>query len=304
MEIKPTDSEIRKYKMTWAEVFRRLKRLKARLYNYTGGNKIKAYGIPRGGQIVAGLLGPEHVVETVEDANVIVDDIIDSGSTAERWSKKHRLMVDTLVDKVHVVEDSKLPWVVFPWERMDEDMGPKESVRRIIEFIGEDPNRDGLRETPDRVLKSLYEMTAGYWQEPMDILSKTFDIRTDEMVVLDGIRFASLCEHHILPFTGTATVGYIPNKKVIGISKLARLVEIYARRLQVQERMTHEIAYALMDGPVKPIGVGVIVEAAHQCMGCRGVKQPDARMVTSCLLGAILDDPKARAEFLHFAPRR
>jgi len=270
MEIKSANSKVHRYKMTWAEVYRRLTRMKTAINTFTIAHRmrmpVKIYGIPRGGMVIAGLLSHEvnSLAENVDEAEIIVDDIIDSGTTASDWARRFGKPVFALVNKRDNIEDSKLGWVVFPWERGDQEQGPEDNIRRIIEFIGEDPNREGLRETPSRVLRAYEEMTSGYRQEPMDILAKTFDIVTDEMVVLDGIRFSSLCEHHLLPFTGTATVGYIPSKRVVGISKLARLVDVYARRLQVQERMTYEIAYALMDCPVKPIGVGVIVKASHQ----------------------------------------
>jgi GTP cyclohydrolase IA len=173
------------------------------------------------------------------------------------------------------------------------------AVRTILTHIGEDPTRDGLRDTPLRVAKAWLEMTSGYHDDPAEILSRTFDVDTDEMVVLRNVEFYSTCEHHMLPFYGTATVGYIPGK-VVGISKLARLVNCYGRRLQIQERLTRQIAEAV-DRHLNPKAVGVVIKAHHMCMGCRGVRQANTEMVTSAMLGAFRFDPQARDEFLRFA---
>lgn len=174
------------------------------------------------------------------------------------------------------------------------------AVMQLLEIVGEDPTRDGLIETPQRVVKALREMTSGYHEDPAAILSKQFEVgNVDEMVVVRGIEFTSLCEHHLLPFVGTATVAYVPKARVVGLSKLARLVDVFARRLQVQERLTREVAEALMSN-VDAKGVGVVAEAQHACMSCRGVKKV-ATMVTSCLLGDMRDDAKMRAEFLSLA---
>ena len=160
---------------------------------------------------------------------------------------------------------------------------PHDAVVRILRYLGEDPERDGLVDTPARVLKALVEMTAGYWLDPSEILARTFDQPHDQMVLVRGVAFTSLCEHHLLPF----------------LSKLARLVECYAQRLQVQERMTQQICDA-MAKHLQPGGCGVIVRARHQCMACRGIRK-DAEMVTSALFGSLRDDARARAEFLTLA---
>lgn len=170
------------------------------------------------------------------------------------------------------------------------------AVETLLRLLGEDPHRDGLRETPSRVVKALLEMTAGYDESPEDILSKTFDERSDELVVLRGIDFHSTCEHHLLPFHGVAHVGYLPGK-VVGISKLARLVQCFARRLQIQERMTRQIAEAVEEH-LDARGVGVVVTAHHLCMGCRGVKLPATQLVTSAMLGTLRKNSNTRAEFL------
>ena len=172
----------------------------------------------------------------------------------------------------------------------------EEAVTTLLRFIGEDPERDGLQDTPARVVKAWREMTAGYAEDPAEILSRTFAETSDEMVILRGISFYSTCEHHLLPFYGEAVVGYLPGK-VVGISKLARLVECFAKRLQVQERMTRQIAEAV-ETHLEARGVGVVLRAHHLCMGCRGVRQEETEMVTSSMLGTLRTDATSRAEFL------
>lgn len=177
---------------------------------------------------------------------------------------------------------------------------PITAVRTLLAMIGEDPTRPGLLDTPDRVVRAFVEMTEGYHVDPADVLARRFADRCDEMVVVSDIDFTSLCEHHLLPFVGVAAIGYLPDDEVVGLSKLARLVDVFARRLQVQERMTDQIADALWDH-VGPLGVGVVVQAKHSCMGCRGVRKPGATMTTSAMRGAMRDNPETRAEFLRLA---
>ena len=170
----------------------------------------------------------------------------------------------------------------------------KEHIREILKYIGEDPDRDGLKETPDRVVRSWVEMFSGYNQDPHSVL-KTFEDGYDEMVLLKNIEFSSTCEHHFLPFMGEAHIAYIPNKRVIGISKLARVLEIYSRRLQIQERLCAEVTKAL-DEVLTPLGSACILEASHLCMVCRGVKKQHSVMVTSSLTGVFRNKPEVRQE--------
>ena len=176
------------------------------------------------------------------------------------------------------------------------------AVRTIIRWTGEDPERDGLRETPARVTRAFEEFFAGYGQDPAEILKKTFEEIEgyDEMIVLRGIRFESHCEHHMAPIIGQAWVGYIPNGRVVGISKLARVVDVYAKRLQIQEKMTAQIANTIND-VLEPQGVGVIIKASHHCMTTRGVHKPDTDLVTSRMLGCFRDNSLTRQEFLGMA---
>lgn len=173
-------------------------------------------------------------------------------------------------------------------------------VRALLRGVGEDPNREGLRATPSRVAESMRFMTQGYAQDPRRILGDAvFEEETDEMVVVRDVEVYSLCEHHLVPFFGKAHVGYLPKGRIVGLSKIPRIVDAYARRLQVQERLTSQIAKALFD-VLAPRGVGVVVEAQHLCMMMRGVEKQNSRAVTSCMLGLFRSDARTRAEFLDF----
>ena len=178
-------------------------------------------------------------------------------------------------------------------------------VRRMLRMIGEDPSREGLRKTPERFEKALRYLTSGYHQDPEKILNGAmFSVCYDEMVVVKDIEVFSLCEHHLLPFFGQCHVGYIPSKKVIGLSKVARLVNMYARRLQIQERLTSQIAEAIQE-KISPEGVGVIIEARHLCMVMRGVEKQHSQAVTSAMLGVFRENKQTRDEFLALIrPRR
>jgi len=175
----------------------------------------------------------------------------------------------------------------------------EQAVRTLLRWAGDDPDREGLIETPARVARAYEEWFAGYGEEPEELLQRTFEevAGYDEMVLLRGIRFESHCEHHMAPIIGRAHIGYVPHHRVVGISKLARLVEVYAKRLQIQERITAEIANTL-ERVLQPLGVAVIIEGTHGCMTSRGVSQRDATMVTSRMLGVFRDQPETRHEFL------
>ncbi len=176
------------------------------------------------------------------------------------------------------------------------------AFRTIIRWAGDDPSRGGLIETPGRAARAFEEFFVGYAQDPVEILSKTFEETCgyDDMIVLRAIGFESHCEHHMAPIVGRAWVGYIPDGRVVGISKLARVVEVFAKRLQIQEKMTAQIANTI-DEVLKPLGVGVVIKATHHCMTTRGVHKPGADLVTSRMLGRFRDDPATRREFLALA---
>jgi len=175
----------------------------------------------------------------------------------------------------------------------------EEAVRTLIKWAGDDPTREGLVGTPDRVVRSYEEFFAGYDQDPEEILKRTFEETDgyDEMVVLRDIRFESHCEHHMVPILGKAHIAYMPKKRVVGISKLARIIEVYAKRLQIQEKMTAQVANVIQD-VLDPLGVAIVIEAQHQCMTTRGVYKPGVTMVTSRMLGAFRNNIATRKEFL------
>ena len=175
------------------------------------------------------------------------------------------------------------------------------AVRTLIQWAGDDPDREGLVDTPARVVRSYEELFAGYAADPREYLRRTFDEvgGYDELVVLTRIPVVSFCEHHMLPFLGLAAVGYLPDKRVVGISKLTRVVQGFARRLQIQEKLTAEIADAICE-VLQPRGVGVVIQSEHSCMTMRGVNTPGSSLTTSTLLGVVRDDPRTRQEFLQY----
>ena len=258
----------------------------------------KIWGIPRGGAIVAGMARRYGaiVVTDPREADVAVDDIIDSGMTAQSVYETHGLNTVALINKERDRIDS---WVHFPWEESSEQ-DIASSVTRIIEYLGDNPRRNGLLETPQRVVKSWNTLFSGYQYNPKNDL-KWFEDDTDEMVICQGINFFSTCEHHMLPFFGTVAIGYIPNGKVIGVSKLARLVIGYSRRLQIQEQLTRQIGEALTP---HVLGVGVHVVGQHLCMMSRGVEQQASTMITNYLTGRFRESDAARAEFLTAVQQR
>ena len=177
-------------------------------------------------------------------------------------------------------------------------------MRRIIELLGEDPNREGLKNTPERFEKAMRFLTKGYGQDPDKVLNGAmFNVCYDQMVVVKDIEMYSLCEHHMLPFFGKCHVAYLPNKKVVGLSKIPRLVNLYSRRLQIQERLTNQIAQAI-EKAIAPLGVGVVIEARHMCMVMRGVEKQNSQAVTSAMLGSFRDNQQTREEFLSLIARK
>ena len=179
-----------------------------------------------------------------------------------------------------------------------------DATRQVLSALGEDPERQGLLDTPRRVAKMYGELLSGYATDPVQVLNGAlFDVEYDGMVVVKDIEFHSMCEHHMLPFSGHANVGYLPDHKVVGLSKVPRLVDVFARRLQVQERLTQQVAHAIST-LVRPKGVGVVIEASHMCSVMRGVRKQDAAMVTSSMLGVFRTDPATRNEFLSIVRSR
>jgi GTP cyclohydrolase I len=276
---------MKKHKVTWEEIYLKIETLK----NSLETNFDKIYGIPRGGQVIAGLTG--MAVDTPEEATIIIDDLYDSGTTYKKWLKKYP-------DKEFVFLFNKEfeyqnTWLEFPWEESGEKE-VEENVVRLLEYFGEDVNREGLKETPKRFVKFFDEFL-----NPPKWNCTTFDSEGyDEMIVQSNIPFHSLCEHHIAPFFGEGFIAYIPNKKIVGLSKLARCLETFSRKLQNQERITNEVAEFLQK-ELNPLGIAVVLKAKHMCMEMRGVKKHDTYTTTSKMMGVFKEDINARQEFLN-----
>lgn len=285
--------------LTWKECYELADKLCNQIVSVVHSPKgVKIYGIPRGGMNAAQAVIERQIgvclVENPEDADVFVDDIIDSGKTRDEWNRKYPWT--PFFGLIERTEDNKDVWYVFPWETTEQN-GPEDNIRRLLEYIGEDPNREGLLETPKRILKSYDRLFGGYKKKPEDLMKVFEDGACNEMVILKNIKFYSTCEHHMLPFHGVAHVAYIPNGKVIGVSKLARLVDMYARRMQIQERIGTQVVEALMKH-LDAKGAACIIEAQHMCMTARGVENQTSILTTSALRGAFLDNIQTRMEFL------
>lgn len=278
-----------KRKITWEEVFQRLMK-----YDHQG-NFI--YGVPKGGMIAAGFLKVASTTNDPSKANIILDDLIDSGATREKYKQMYPdIPFVGLFDKE---KENITDWLIFPWE-YEHPMGEEsveQNIVRILQYLGEDVKREGLVDTPKRVVQSWEEIYGGYKIKPASLMTVFKNPGWDEIVLLKDIEFYSTCEHHMLPFYGKAHVAYIPNEHVIGISKLARLVDIYARRLQIQENIGDQVTDALMKH-LNPLGAACIIEARHTCICSRGVGKQDSIMTTSSMKGAFKEVPAARQELM------
>jgi GTP cyclohydrolase I len=256
---------------------------------------IHVYPVPRGGIPVVYLLQRYlqiRIVDDPEQAHVVVDDIVATGKTKERFAKYSAPFLAL------IPQAAPGDWYVFPWE--GDSAGSSEDIFvRLLQFVGEDPSREGLKETPHRMAKAWQFWCSGYGSDPKSIL-KTFadgGERYDGMLWVKDIPFYSQCEHHLAPFFGTCSIAYLPDKRIVGLSKFARLVDAFSRRLQVQERLTTQIADAIQE-VLQPKGVGVWMQARHMCMESRGVCKQGSSTTSSCLIGAMRDEPETRAEFL------
>ena len=267
------------------------------------------YGVPRGGIPVLYMvlrelarLNPTEVVYTVTDdpetADGFVDDLVDSGGTRERYLTKYGPLPWFAAFDKELTGDRR--WLVFPWEQTEEK-SIEDSFVRLLQYIGEDPKRGGLLETPARMAKAWKHWSSGYGRDPVALL-KTFEDGAEgyghgsTMVHVVDIPFYSQCEHHLAPFFGKAAFAYIPDKRVVGLSKMNRLVDMFARRLQVQERLTVQVIDAFCDH-IQPLGAGILVTARHLCVESRGVQHSGCATSTSAFRGALLTEPAARAEF-------
>lgn len=294
-------------KLTHDQVGGLVGRLAVALNTYANQQEIsvlRAYPVPRGGVPVAYALQslvPMVFVETPSEADVFIDDLIDSGSTCERYCDEHPgVPFFALLDK-RTDEQFKDQWIVFPWEVTDDgaDASGNDIIVRLLQLVGENADREGLQETPARVVKAWRHWCSGYGKDPAKLL-KVFEDggeTYDQMVLVKDIPIYSHCEHHLAAIIGTASIAYIPNGKIVGLSKLSRLADMFARRLQVQERLTDQIADALFKH-LEPKGVGVLIKARHLCMESRGICQQGHHTVTTALRGVIKDEPETRAEFL------
>lgn len=260
------------------------------------------FGVPRGGipaaYLVSRALHGSYIVTDPREAHFIIDDIVDSGTTADRYINRYPSA------QFFSLFPPGPDWLVFPWEVKDDgaDESATDIPLRLLEYIGENPEREGLKDTPKRFLQAWKEYTGGYLYDGKNLKEelKTFTDgaeKVDELILIRNIPVYSHCEHHLAAMFGVAHVGYLPNGKVLGLSKFVRLVNIFAHRLQVQERLTQQIANGMNDA-LEPLGVGVVLELRHLCMEQRGVRAQGSSTTTSCMLGALKDKPAARAEFL------
>ena len=305
MEIECSDSESVEYsviKITWAEVYKFC-------HNLQG---FSIYGVPRGGAVIAGIagaLGCCNVADTPEEADIIIDDIIDSGATARKYQSQYNNRPFVALVCKQYIDDNEMhraysifakpgEWVQFPWEVCDPLRDNSDIVVRLLELMGEVPSREGLVETPKRFLKAMMELTSGYSQDPQIVLKAQFSTENyDEPIIVRHIEFNSLCEHHILPFTGHVHFAYIPGDKIVGLSKIARLVRILSHRLQVQERLTMQIADEF-EKALQPKAVAVMVDAEHSCMRLRGAECKHGAMRTTAMRGLFKTDASACAAIL------
>ena len=306
-------------KYTWDEVYNDARELAEHIMkDYDGDTKILIYGIPRGGWLAAMAVSTHypqvlHLTANPQEADWIIDDIMDSGTTIERYNdeysgKKLAVIVRHLkhsegsnaeVASIRPVDD----WVEFPWEAENLVQNAAETiednVRRILQAIGEDPKRDGLVDTPARVARMYKEVFAGYGDDYKKYLARTFPSDgADGIVMVNNITFFSYCEHHMVPFYGTCHIAYIPKDKIVGISKLARVVRVFARRLQVQEKLTENIANAIND-ELDCAGVAVWMKAKHMCMSMRGIENTTAETVTIQTKGMFRTQAEMEVKFLN-----
>lgn len=270
------------------------------------------FGVPSGGLLpacwIAQVLNLPLVEEPQEDT-LIVDDIKDSGKTLSRFQLNDHAVIywkqrpNTTAPKFYSSIQTTDTWIELPHEATEGKTGIEDNIIRLLEYIGEDVTREGLEKTPHRVQKMWKEVTIGYQLDPEELFKSVFSSDNGNMVIVKDIEFYSHCEHHMVPFFGKVHIGYVPNGKVLGLSKFARLVDIFAKRLQIQEQLTEQIAEEITAN-LKPLGVIVVIEAKHMCMMMRGVEKQCSSTTTSALRGIFKTDQNARSEFLSLVSKK
>ena len=276
------------------------------LSNIIDKNKYTSiYPVPRGGialgVILAQMLSLPIVTKNNIDAKtLVVDDLVDSGATRQKFIENDFACIhiksytpSNMLPTYYSHKVSK--WIKYWWE--DDNSTINDNIIRVLQYIGEDPTREGLLETPKRVIKAYDHIFSGYKQNPKDMIKVFSETNNNEMILLRNIEIYSMCEHHMLPFIGKAHIAYIPNNRVIGISKLARIADVFARRLQIQERLCDQITECLMN-ELQPLGAACVIEAQHLCMQMRGVEKQNSIMITSSLKGVFIEKPETREEFM------
>lgn len=273
---------------------------RSRFHNIASTSQINCYAVRRGGvpALYAVQVYNDRIVsvDRPEDADFILDDLIDSGRTRTNYLRRFpEKPFVALFDKTE--KDAGRGWMVFPWEG-NEEFSAEDIPLRLLQYIGEDVARGGLSETPARFLKAWKHYSSGYDIDPASILKVFKDgaEKVDEMVLVKSIPVYSHCEHHLAPFFGVAHVAYIPDGKIVGLSKLSRLVDVFSRRLQVQERLTNQIVDAINDN-LQPLGAAVVLECRHMCMEARGIQRQGSTTITSAVRG-VFKSPEVRAEFM------
>lgn len=293
-----------KYFISWGDLDFLVKKLAKQIAPHKS-KYTSLFGIPRGGIYVAQALSVYlnlPLTTELKKDSLVVDDIVDSGKTLKKYKGYDTAVLhdkpNASVKPYYSVEQTT-KWVVYPWEiNSGKDEGLQHNIVRLLQFIGEDPNREGLKETPKRVENAWKFWTKGYKEDSKKVMKTFTNPGIDQLIVVPRIDFYSMCEHHLAPFYGQIHIGYVPNGKVLGVSKFARLTEIYARRLQIQERLGQEVANDIMKY-LKPQGVGVVIRGVHLCMRSRGVEKQNSEMITSVMLGFFRDKPELREEFLN-----
>jgi GTP cyclohydrolase I len=278
--------------LTWGDI---LTAIEEKYPQAMRSSTTRVFGVPRGGVNIALLIQGKQwgvIVDKPSDADIIVDDLVQSGCTLSKYAEKYHKPTWC----PYAVKAGE--WLVFPWEQ-SADQDHEDIIVRMLQAVGEDPKREGLIETPKRVVKSWKQIYSGYRQKPEEHLTKVFSSDSDQMVISKNIEFYSMCEHHMMPFVGKVHVGYIPDGKVVGLSKLARTVDVFSKRLQIQEQLTEQIASSVFNLIPNVKGAGAVVEARHFCMCSRGVNKQNSSMITSSLKGNFMEN-EVKSEFFSF----